>query len=104
MLLFTVPATEFLLNCPSAPVTSLMLEHSLSSSVDLVGLQLWRGALLLADYILDTCHVFSGTRVLELAAGTGLTSVTAAMFANTVTATDVDRGKINFHRVCVSKL
>ena len=31
--------------------------------------------------------------MLELAAGTGVTSVTAGMFASAVTATDVDRGE-----------
>ena len=33
-----------------------------------------------------------GKKVLELAAGTGLTSIVAATFAESVTATDVDRG------------
>ena len=31
--------------------------------------------------------------MLELAAGTGITSVTAGLFASAVTATDVDRGE-----------
>ena len=63
--------------------------------MDLVGLQLWRGALLLADFILAHPDQFRGGNILELAAGTGLTSVVSAMFGSTVTATDVDRGLLN---------
>ena len=69
-------------------------EHCVSSSVDLVGLQLWRGAFLLADYLLAEPGLVAGRNVLELAAGTGLTAVTAGMMARSVTATDVDRGDI----------
>jgi len=73
---------------------SITLEHCVSSSRDLVGLQLWRGAFLLADFLLSQPSLVSGRKVLELAAGTGLTAVTAGMMADTVTATDVDRGEI----------
>ena len=72
----------------------IITEHSLSSSVDLVGLQVWRGALLLADYILANPSLLAGKHVLEVAAGTGVTSMVAAMFARTVVSTDVDRGDI----------
>ena len=60
----------------------------------MVGLQVWRGALLLADYLLDNPHLVRHKEVLELAAGTGLTSITAGMLARTVVSTDVDRGDI----------
>ena len=59
----------------------------MSSTVDLVGLQVWRGAFLLADYLLSHPDVFVGRKVIELAAGTGLTAVTAATMASHVTAT-----------------
>ena len=62
--------------------------------MDLVGLQVWRGALLLADYILANPSLLAGKQVLEVAAGTGITSLVAAMFARTVVSTDVDRGDI----------
>ena len=42
-------------------------------------------------------------RVLELAAGTGITSITAGLFASAVTATDVDRGE-EPERLSVRKL
>jgi len=74
--------------------TSVVLEHVSSSSVGLVGLQVWRGALFLADFLLANPEEVLGKRVLELAAGTGLTSVVASAGAASVTATDVDRGDI----------
>eukprot|EP00092_Neocalanus_flemingeri_P015063 GFUD01016270.1.p1 GENE.GFUD01016270.1~~GFUD01016270.1.p1 ORF type:complete len:296 (+),score=88.09 GFUD01016270.1:56-889(+) len=73
---------------------AITLEHCASSTRDLVGLQLWRGAFLLADFLLSQPSLVSGRKVLELAAGTGLTAVTAGMMADAVTATDVDRGDI----------
>ena len=54
------------------------------SSRDLVGLQLWRGAFLLADFICANPELFKTKNVLELAAGTGFTSIIVAKWANTV--------------------
>ncbi|XP_058426079.1 methyltransferase-like protein 22 isoform X2 [Diceros bicornis minor] len=51
--------------------------------------KVWRGALLLADYILFQWDLFQGRTVLELGAGTGLTSIVAATVAQTVYCTDV---------------
>ena len=88
------PATEFMFSdSEGLPVDRLVIEHSQATSVDLVGLQVWRGALLLADFILARPDLVRDKRVLELAAGTGVTSVTAGMLASAVTATDVDRGE-----------
>jgi predicted nicotinamide N-methyase len=47
----------------------------------------WRGALLLADYILFRQDLFQGRTVLELGAGTGLASIVAATVAQTVYCT-----------------
>jgi hypothetical protein len=58
--------------------------------VDLVGLQVWRGALLLSDFLLAHPDVVRGKAVLELAAGTGITSFSTASSPNA----DVDRGGI----------
>ena len=68
-----------------------------------VCVQVWRGALLLADYLLADPALVAGSRVLELAAGTGITSLTAAMFARSVTATDVDRGELDYYYLLVSR-
>ena len=64
------------------------------STRELVGLQLWRGAFLLADYICEYPELFESKNVLELAAGTGLTSIVAANWAKKVLCTDVDLGEI----------
>ena len=55
---------------------------------------MWRGALLLSDFVLAHPKLLQGKTVLELAAGTGLTSIVAATLAHAVTATDVSRGEI----------
>ena len=55
---------------------------------------MWRGALLLSDFLLANPKLLQGKKVLELASGTGLTSIVAATLADSVTATDVDRGEI----------
>lgn len=75
----------------------ITLTHFRSTSISLVGLQVWRGALILADYLLAH-HAeldMANARVIELAAGTGITSiVSAALGAKSVLCTDVDRGQI----------
>lgn len=53
-----------------------------------MGLQLWRGALLLSDYLMHTKNEnLIGKTVLELGAGVGLTSIVASMLAKKVIAT-----------------
>ncbi|XP_045640304.1 methyltransferase-like protein 22 isoform X7 [Ursus americanus] len=64
-------------------------EHTMATPLEDVGKQVWRGALLLADYILFQRDVFQGRTVLELGAGTGLASIIAATVARTVYCTDV---------------
>jgi len=75
----------------------ITLTHFRSTSVSLVGLQVWRGSLLLADYLLahHSDLDIANARVIELAAGTGITSlVSAALGAKSVLCTDVNRGQI----------
>ena len=62
-------------------------EHQNATTLDLVGEQVWRGALFLADFILHYSDIFRGKHVLEVASGVGLTSVVAAMLATKVTVT-----------------
>ena len=52
-----------------------------------MGLQLWRGAFLLAEYISDQAELIENKNVLELAAGTGFTSLVAAVAAKSVLCT-----------------
>ncbi|KAG7156762.1 methyltransferase-like protein 22 [Homarus americanus] len=72
----------------------ILTEHQSATTLDLVGEQVWRGALFLADFILHHPEIFQDAHVLEVASGVGLTSVVTAMLAKQVIVTDVDRGDI----------
>lgn len=71
------------------------IEHTMATPLEDVGKQIWRGAFLLADFILAQSSMFKGTTVLELGAGTGLTSIVMAMEAKTVYCTDVGEDLLN---------
>ena len=68
-------------------IVNIELESHKSSTRDLVGLQLWRGAFLLAEYLCHASNVVKNQNVLELAAGTGFTSLVAALTAKKVVCT-----------------
>ncbi|CAK9811058.1 Methyltransferase-like protein 22 [Anthophora plagiata] len=68
----------------------LLIEHYISTELQYVGLQVWRGALLLADYILSNPDLFKDKTILELGAGVGLTSIVASFVAEKVICTDID--------------
>ncbi|XP_049874315.1 methyltransferase-like protein 22 isoform X2 [Pectinophora gossypiella] len=74
----------------------IKIEHSSKTKIALVGLQVWRGAFLLADLLIHRGlkGELQGKTVMELGAGTGLTSFVAAMFAKKVVCTDMDVGGI----------
>lgn len=56
------------------------LEHVNRTSLDMVGMQVWRSALLMGDFILDNRDIFTREQVvLELGSGVGLTGIVAAM-------------------------
>ncbi|XP_059203129.1 methyltransferase-like protein 22 [Centropristis striata] len=67
----------------------IRIEHTMATTLEDVGKQVWRGAFLLADFILSEPLMFRGATVLELGAGTGLTSIVMATIAKTVYCTDV---------------
>ncbi|XP_026210479.1 methyltransferase-like protein 22 isoform X2 [Anabas testudineus] len=67
----------------------IRIEHTMATPLEDVGKQVWRGAFLLADFILSEPVMFRGATVLELGAGTGLTSIVMATVAKTVYCTDV---------------
>lgn len=71
----------------SVTASSLILESCRSTTRELVGLQLWRGGLLLADFICSFPELFRNQNVLELAAGTGFTSLVASQWAHKVICT-----------------
>ncbi|XP_074821591.1 methyltransferase-like protein 22 isoform X2 [Natator depressus] len=67
----------------------IKIEHTMATPLEDVGKQVWRGAFLLADYILFKQDTFRCCTVLELGGGTGITSIVMAMVAKTVYCTDV---------------
>lgn len=71
---------------------AIEIEHRKSTRLDLVGLQIWRGALLLGDYIMHNERKFKNAHILELGSGVGLTSIVASMYAREVICTDIDVG------------
>ncbi|XP_058792795.1 methyltransferase-like protein 22 [Phymastichus coffea] len=73
---------------------SISIEHSTCTELKLVGLQIWRGALLLGDYILSQPELFQNKVVLELGSGVGFDTIIAGMIAKEVICTDVDLGGI----------
>jgi len=81
---------------------NIEIESHVETDVELVGLQVWRGALFLSDYIIMHSSLFAGKNILELAAGTGLTSIVAVLSNKKymsegngyLICTDVDRGPI----------
>lgn len=62
-------------------------EHKTLTELRHVGLQVWRGALLLADYILSNPDLFRDKVVLELGSGVGLTSIVACFASKEVICT-----------------
>ncbi|XP_078096515.1 methyltransferase-like protein 22 [Mustelus asterias] len=73
----------------------IRIEHTMDTTLEDVGKQVWRGAFLLADYILNNTYLFRGSTVLELGAGTGLTSIVMATVAKTIFCTDVGEDLMN---------
>ena len=62
---------------PHADGGVLRLRHAVGTPLDRVGLQVWRGALYLGDYLLEVPGA-AGATVLELGAGVGLSGLVAA--------------------------
>ena len=56
----------------------VVIEHRLTTGLAQVGLQVWRGSLLLADWLLHHHGFLQGAGVLEVGAGTGLAAIVAA--------------------------
>jgi len=60
------------------PEMEMRIQHRTRTSLDEVGLQVWRGSLLLADYILHYHEYFIDKCVLEVGSGSGLSSIVAS--------------------------
>lgn len=74
---------------------TIKIAHHDSTELALVGLQVWRGALLLADFLLYNRRNFADKCIVELGSGCGLTSIAASIFSETeIICTDIDLGGI----------
>ncbi|KAG4072286.1 hypothetical protein HA402_004218 [Bradysia odoriphaga] len=82
------------LDVPRRKRGEIKIEHHKATDLTLVGLQVWRGALLLADYIFHNRNEFKDKRILELGSGVGLTGIAAAIYSKDVICTDIDLGGI----------
>jgi predicted nicotinamide N-methyase len=72
---------------PRRPFMSV--EHEMSTSLDLVGLQLWRASFYLVDYLFNNLGLIENKCVVDLGAGLGLTSLFVSIFARKVISTDL---------------
>jgi len=88
---------EFVAQIDGKDDLKFYIENHHKSTRELVGLQVWRAGLYLADFILENAASFANKTVLEMAAGTGLLSLVAAsdhINAKHVICTDMDKGDI----------
>ena len=61
---------------------TLLLEHRLTTDLADVGLQVWRGSLLLSDYLLHHHQHLCDKNILEVGSGTGLASIVASFIGS----------------------
>lgn len=69
----------------------LTVQHGITSSLRSVGLQVWKAALLLTDFVLHksfTSSEFDGVTAIEIGAGTGLVGLAHARVAKRIFITD----------------
>lgn len=67
------------------------LEHEMKTTLDDVGLQLWRASYYLCDFLIDNSQLIGNKVVVDLGAGLGLSSFIASFYARLVFCTDVRR-------------
>ena len=71
----------------SESIIPLTIKHSNSTNLVNVGKQIWNGALLLADYILNE-ECFNNSFCIELGSGVGLSSIVASLKVKHIFVTD----------------
>ena len=68
------------------------IEHKIQTNLSEVGFQIWRGALFMADFAIHHSEIFQNKTILEIGAGTGITSIVISKHCHPkkVIATDLD--------------
>ncbi|XP_078663933.1 methyltransferase-like protein 22 [Branchiostoma floridae x Branchiostoma belcheri] len=80
------------------------IQHAMATPLDTVGLQVWKGALLLCDFLLHNQNVLKSHSILELGGGVGLVSIVAgAVGASKVYCTDIGDRLLELCRENVSR-
>lgn len=84
--------------------TGITIHHHLSTTLNRVGLQVWRGSLLIADFLLNNKDKVVDKTVIELGCGTGLGGILAAKLgALRVYFTDFDEDVLSLCQSNVEK-
>lgn len=86
----------------TSSVDVLTIEHTMATLLEDAGKQIWRGAFLLADFVLSDPAQFAEATVLELGAGTGVSTIVMAMAAKMVYSTDVGSDLLSMCRTNVT--
>ena len=75
---------------------TLLVEHARATPLADVGLQVWRGALVVCDWLLaeDAARPWRGSTIAELGGGVGAVSCLAAALGATALCTDGHRGAV----------
>ena len=68
----------------------ITIEHTLATPISSVGTQVWRGSLLLCDFLVHNEKDFDDCIALELGGGVGLCSIVMARVAKKVYCTDIN--------------
>ena len=68
------------------------IEHKIQTNLSEVGFQLWRGAFFMADFAIHHSEIFQNKTILEIGAGTGITSIVISKHCHPkkVIVTDLD--------------
>lgn len=67
-----------------------LIDTQMETSLDNVGLQLWRASFYLADFLMNNSSLIKGAKVVDLGAGLGITTLVASLFAEKVYCTDLE--------------
>ena len=86
---------DIVVSDPEFDYDVIHIYHHMSTELSAVGLQVWRGALLMCDYIMENEDRFFDKDILELGCGTGLTSIVAGQYARGVVCTDAETAVLN---------